>query len=157
MEDYTEILQEALDGFELSLKLQLLKDKRKASGATIDSIHSEVGPTSGKLLGSSVLYFLIYGRGPTGVAEKGEPTLFELIKKWVKTKGIPDAAAWPITQNIHKKGTLLFQGLDPRFPGLRVATTLDEVINKVTLGDLRAKLGTAARQNVASELVNLNP
>lgn len=37
-------------------------------------------------------------------APKGNPTLFEEIKKWTRLKGIPEQAAWPITQKIHKEG-----------------------------------------------------
>ena len=49
--------------------------------------------------------FIDKGRKPTRAsAPKGNPTLFEEIKKWTKLKGIPEQAAWPITQKIHKEG-----------------------------------------------------
>lgn len=159
MEDYTQVLQDSLDMLELNLKRQLLQDGRKASGETIDSIRNEVTPSSGRLVGSGVLYYLIYGRGPSsgapGQGENTSPSLYQQIKLWVRYKGIPAAAAWPIAQSIHKRGTLLFQGRDSRWPGQRTADTLEQVINQQTLGDIRARLGTAARKNVASELINL--
>lgn len=49
--------------------------------------------------------FIDKGRKPTRQsAPKGTITLFDEIKKWTKLKGIPEEAAWPITQKIHKEG-----------------------------------------------------
>jgi hypothetical protein len=157
MEDYTDILQEAMDSFELSLKRQLLEEGRKATGETINSIHSEVEPQAARLLGSGHLYYLVHGRGPTGAtAAAGEPTLLERIKDWIAAKGLA-LNPYAVANSIHKKGTLLYQGLDKRFPGQRKTDTLEAVLNAQTLGDLRAKLGTAARKNISSELLNLPP
>lgn len=157
MEDYSEILQQAMDGFELSLKRQLLEEGRKATGETINSIYNEVEPQAARLLGSAHLYYLIHGRGPTGPgAAAGEPTLKERIEAWLKAKGEDGKRAGFIAYRIHKFGTLLHQGLDKRWPGQRKTNTLEAVINEVTLGDLRAKLGTAARKNVSSELLNIS-
>lgn len=49
--------------------------------------------------------FIDKGRKPTRQnTPQGNPTLYEEIKKWTKLKGIPEEAAWPITQKIHKEG-----------------------------------------------------
>jgi hypothetical protein len=157
MQDYTEILQECIDTLELSLKRQLLEDGRKATGKTIDEIYNTVTPDTGTLLGPARLYYLIHGRGPTSEgAPTGEPTLKDAITAWLRAKGEDIKRAGFIAQRIHKFGTLLYQGKDPRWPGQREATTLTDVINEQTLGTFRAKLGTAARQNLVSELVDLN-
>ena len=67
----------------------------------------KIGEDKYSLLLSMPFYgkFIDKGRKPTrSGAPQGSPTLFEEIKKWTRLKGIPEEAAWPITQKIHKEG-----------------------------------------------------
>lgn len=83
------------------------------------------------MLGSFYAYYMINGRKPTGTdAKKGNPTLLDRIKQWVKDKGL-NINPYAVTKSIHKKGTKQFQQKDPK-----KARLLTDVINRESVFEL---------------------
>jgi hypothetical protein len=87
--------------------------------------------------GSPFISVLWKGRRPTtSGAKKGNPTLQQIIRKWIDEKGIVpyneisrDSLAFLITRSIHQKGTLLYQQGGKENPFNKVLT--DESINNL--------------------------
>ena len=87
-----------------------------------NSIESEVTDTSMVITASPYIRTLIDGRGPTSMnAVKGNPTLQQIIRKWIDEKGITpridksgrlptkDQLSWAISKSIHLHGDRLYQ------------------------------------------------
>ena len=96
---------EALAKLQAAL-IQSVKDNgRYATGDTVASIKIVQTETRAQLVAAPYFYALEQGRKPTKQgATKGDPTLYTVIQKWCKAKGIDVKAAWPIAQSIHQNG-----------------------------------------------------
>lgn len=85
------------------LKRQLEKDGKVVSGKTLNSVYFVVSKNGLELrANASILTLTKRGRKPS--QKKGEQKLIDIIKVWAKARGIPDKAAYAITQKIHKEG-----------------------------------------------------
>ncbi|GIV35309.1 MAG: hypothetical protein KatS3mg031_2844 [Chitinophagales bacterium] len=73
-----------------------------ASGTLLNSTRVESDERSIKLITQEWLDYLEFGREPSRRSEGG--VVLERIKEWVKLRGIPDAAAYPIARKIHVQG-----------------------------------------------------
>lgn len=66
-----------------------------------------------KIIGAFYTFYMIEGRGPTDPdAPPGEPRLIDIIKKWIRDKGLL-LNPFAVTKNIHEKGTKQFYEPDP--------------------------------------------
>lgn len=101
--------------FKSELSKQFDKYNLNASGRTLRSINPVVSEKTLTIFGADYIQVVQDGRRPTPQNTQGTGELLRAIKEWVRFKGIPDAAAYPITKKIHQEGTALFRGADPRF------------------------------------------
>lgn len=99
--------------FKSAITEQFEKYNLNASGRTLASITPVVSGNTLTVMGADHIQTVQDGRRPT--VNTGNGALLAAIKEWVRFRGIPDAAAYPITKAIHKRGTRLYQGTDPRF------------------------------------------
>jgi hypothetical protein len=83
----------------------------KASGNFEEQLEIVKLDKGAKLMGVNYTRQLEYGRQPTSAgASAGNPPLIEMIKQWIKDKGIvatditESQLAWAITTKIHKEG-----------------------------------------------------
>lgn len=87
-----------------------------------DSIEAEVSESTLLITASPYIRTLIDGRDPTSLnAVKGNPTLQQIIRKWIDEKGITpridkngrlptkDQLSWAISKSIHMYGDRLYQ------------------------------------------------
>lgn len=152
--DYTKLLLEEMEGFQARLIEAMIQDDRKATGSTIASLHVDGEPGVARLWGAGHFVQLQRGRGPTeSGAPPGTPTLLQQIKDWIAAKGLT-LNPFAVTKKIHKEGTALYRGQDRRWAG-QESGTLAKVINQQSIGDLRARLATAAKQNLTSEIITI--
>jgi hypothetical protein len=108
-----DILRLGGEVFKSELAKQFEKYNLNASGRTLRSINPVVSEKTLTVFGADHIQVVQDGRQPTRNTGNGE--LLRAIKEWVKFRGIPDAAAYPITKKIHQEGTALFRGTDTRF------------------------------------------
>jgi hypothetical protein len=107
-----EILELGGDVFKSEISKQFDKYNLNATGKTLNSIDPIV---SGNLLtvqGSDYIQVLQDGRRPTSNNGNGE--LLAAIKEWIAAKGL-SLNPYAVTKKIHKEGTRLYRGDDPRF------------------------------------------
>lgn len=108
---------------------QSFRDKDMyVTGNTAMSIRYEISNTGFKILGASYIEVNERGRPPASINSRYDPSFLERLKAWAAARGIT-APAEAIRKAINKKGTLLFQGKDPRFNGNKSGVITD-VINK---------------------------
>jgi hypothetical protein len=134
-----EILQQFVD--------KLVPEIKGVTKRFAPTIESEVTPTSATIYGSKYIQTLIDGRPPTSSgAQKGSPTLQEIILEWIGTKGIqpsPNASgkiptieqlSWAISTSIHKNGDLLYQsgGGNNIFEGIITNERIENLLNLFT-------------------------
>lgn len=108
-----DILRLGGEVFKSELSKQFDKYKMNASGRTLRSINPVVSEKTLTIFGADYIQVVQDGRRPTKNTGTGE--LLRAIKEWVRFKGIPIEAAYPITKKIHQEGTALFRGTDSRF------------------------------------------
>ena len=114
MRTNSEILQQFAD--------VIVPEMKAVSKRFADSIEAEVTDTSLVINASPYINVLIDGRGPTRIgAPKGNPTLQQIIRKWIDEKGITpridksgrlptkDQLSWAISKSIHLYGDRLYQ------------------------------------------------
>lgn len=100
----------------------IVPEMKAVSKRFADSIEAEVTETSLVITASPYINVLIDGRGPTRAgAPKGNPTLQQIIRKWIDDKGITprvdksgrlptkDQLSWAISKSIHLYGDRLYQ------------------------------------------------
>jgi hypothetical protein len=110
----SEILQQFAD--------VIVPEMKAVSKRFADSIEAEVTDTSLVITASPYINVLIDGRRPTRIgAPKGNPTLQQIIRKWIDEKGITpridksgrlptkDQLSWAISKSIHLYGDRLYQ------------------------------------------------
>lgn len=120
----------------------ILPEVKKVAGRFSDSISYEADENVLVIYGSPYISVLWKGRKPTSAgAKKGNPTLFQIIRKWVDKVGIVpyadqfgrtpsrDGLAWVITRSIHERGTLLYRNGGKPNPFNEVFK--DNLINKL--------------------------
>lgn len=104
-----------------------------ATGKTLAAIRKQVSETGLTVLGPEHIEAIEEGNPP------GEPvfSLFPKIQEWVRTKGIPLKAAWPISKKISERGTLLWNNEDGRYnrPSGVLSAPVEPIVKSVT-GDL---------------------
>jgi hypothetical protein len=84
-----------------------------------------------KLLGAEYTEWMIKGRPPTSEnAPKGDPTLLEIITKWIQDKRLNLNPA-AVTENIHKFGTRQFYDPDPKKKALLTDVFTDQNIESL--------------------------
>ena len=100
----------------------IVPEMKAVSKRFADSIEAEVTDTSLVITASPYIRTLIDGRGPTSAgAKRGNPTLQQIIRKWIDDKGITpridksgrlptkDQLSWAISKSIHLYGDRLYQ------------------------------------------------
>ena len=126
--------------------------RKDASGETSRSFRYVVTETG----------FTIFAKGNVEQDEVGRsfgkmpPTL--PLQLWIQTKGITGKdgkplSAFALAKSIAKKGTLLFQGRDPRFAGRRNSGLLGDLITQERINLLSQKLAGQELQKVTSEVL----
>ena len=110
------ILRKGLDKAKAGIQSNLVSSGRNASGDTSKSLRvvSEITANYVKvsLLGSKVLGALEFGRSPTkNRSPKGKSVWFDSLLKWVRLRGLPDGAVYPIFKKINKEGYKGTKGL----------------------------------------------
>lgn len=87
------------------------------TGATLESFHAvqKPGNSGFQILAAEHAPTVEYGRGPTQKASGGGQVV-RRIMEWLKAKG-SDANPYAVSKTIHIKGTRLWRGEDPRYPG----------------------------------------
>jgi hypothetical protein len=125
---------------------KLVPELKEVSGRFADSIEYELEEDVLTVYASPYISTLIDGRPPTSSnATKGNPTLQQIIRKWIDQKGIiPQASpsgkvptleqlSWAISKSIHMKGDLLYQrgGGNNIFDGIITETRMKNLLNLV--------------------------
>lgn len=100
----------------------IVPEMKAVSKRFADSIEVEVSESTLLITASPYIRTLIDGRGPTSLnAVKGNPTLQQIIRKWIDEKGITpridkngrlptkDQLSWAISKSIHMYGDRLYQ------------------------------------------------
>jgi hypothetical protein len=100
----------------------IVPEMKAVSKRFADSIEAEVTDTSLVITASPYINVLIDGRPPTSAgAKRGNPTLQQIIRKWIDDKGITpridksgrlptkDQLSWAISKSIHLYGDRLYQ------------------------------------------------
>jgi hypothetical protein len=100
----------------------IVPEIKSVSKRFANSIEAEVTDTSMVITASPYIRTLIDGRGPTSMnAVKGNPTLQQIIRRWIDEKGITprvdksgrlptkDQLSWAISKSIHINGDRLYQ------------------------------------------------
>lgn len=100
----------------------IVPEMKAVSKRFADSIEAEVSESTLLITASPYIRTLIDGRGPTSLnAVKGNPTLQQIIRKWIDEKGITpridkngrlptkDQLSWAISKSIHMYGDRLYQ------------------------------------------------
>lgn len=134
----------------------LVPELKAVSGRFADSISAEATNEQLEITASPYIRVLIDGRGPTRAgAKKGNPTLQQIILKWIGEKSITPKAdsegkiptveqlSWMISKSIHKSGTKLYQ----RGGGNRI---FDSIITDSRINGLMAMLGTNYQAQIVS-------
>jgi|GEM_PF-3622864 len=101
---------------------KVVPELKSVSKRFANSIESEVTNNELKIVASPFIRTLIDGRRPTSpTAPKGNPTLQQIIRKWIDEKSITpkanskgniptkDQLSWMISKSIHVNGDLLYQ------------------------------------------------
>lgn len=132
-----------------TLKQSLINNGRNASGGTVSSVKG-IATISPKMLieiiGSEVIFILKDGRQPTGKGQGGggkKGSFLEDIRAWVRSKGIPIEAAYPIYKKINEEGykgtPTLFDGLDRWLDNL-IDNILPKMVKEQALKEIRESI-----------------
>ena len=108
-QEILDILQSLGDDIVKDMRSLLQLNGNVATGRLLKQLNVEAYKDNSGKYSLSLTYpfygkFIDEGRNPTKATAPSNPTLYEEIKKWVKVKGIPEEAAWPITKKIHEEG-----------------------------------------------------
>lgn len=100
----------------------IVPEMKAVSKRFANSIEAEVSEDELLITASPYINVLIDGRGPTSLtAKKGNPTLQQIIRKWIDEKGITpridksgrlptkDQLSWAISKSIHLYGDRLYK------------------------------------------------
>jgi len=109
------VLSRGGEAIKLDIQKNLVKNNRVASGKTSRSLRvmTLITPTQVimRLMGSSVLEQLEYGRGKTKNGTKGSSSWFNELLAWVKIRGLPEGSVYAIFKKINKEGYKGTKGL----------------------------------------------
>ena len=109
-----EILTKGLEKTKVAIQKNLASSGRNASGETSKSLKvvSSSTPTQirASLVGSSVLEVLEYGRGKTK-NPSSKATWAADLRGWMRIRGIPEGAFYPIWRKINREGYKGTQGI----------------------------------------------
>jgi len=123
----------------------IIPELQAVSGRFADSIEMEVTEDTLTISASPHIGVLIDGRPPTTQgAATGDPTLQQIIRKWINEKGITprpvegkaptlDQLSWAISKSIHMHGDLLYQrgGGNNIFDGIITTDRINNLLNLV--------------------------
>lgn len=150
-------------GDELVKKFQAAVATRSATGKTAQSIFAETTENTLDVRGPRYLGALEYGRRPTRPgAQKGSPTLFEMIKEWALAKGVVSSVekgseglgiVWAITKKIHKKGTLLYYTTD-HYGKTKPSGVISDVIETLNYNKLLNEITILTLKEFNSEVIH---
>jgi hypothetical protein len=100
----------------------IVPELKSVSKRFANSIEAEITDTSLVISASPFISVLVDGRRPTSpTAPKGDPTLQQIIRKWIDEKGITpkankngkiptlDQLSWAISKSIHMYGDRLYR------------------------------------------------
>lgn len=121
----------------------IVPELQAVSGRFAESIKAETTPKSLTITASPYINTLIDGRPPTrDGATKGSPTLQQILKEWINTKGITPQArngrvpsieslSWAMSKSIHTYGDLLWQrgGGNNIFDGIITESRINSLLN----------------------------
>lgn len=112
MSNITEILTNGGEVYKSEIAKQFDKYNLNATGKTLKSIQANVVGNKLSIIGNDYVQVLQDGRRPT--SNNGNGALLANIKQWIAAKGL-DLNPYAVTKKIHKEGTRLYRGDDPRF------------------------------------------
>ena len=129
----------------------------KASGRTAASVTARATDNTAEVWALESIGTAEYGRKPTGSgATRGNPTLYDQIRKWIVDKGIANgmdereqkSVAFLITRKIHREGwkTKLNRPL---------SSVLDDMKYDMLLRDVTAYYGVVFTSDILTELKQL--
>ena len=122
----------------------IIPELQKVSGRFASSITSDYSEDTLTISASPFIRVLIDGRRPTSAgARTGNPTLQQIIRKWIDEKGITpkakangiiptkDQLSWAISKSIHVNGTLLWQrgGGNNIFDSILTSQRINNLLN----------------------------
>lgn len=112
-----EIFQQAGSGIVAEIQANMKAARRDASGRFSRSLRIQATDDRLTVFSAPYAYFIEQGRGITRATSPGTPTLQEIIKQWMRDKGIVpnegteekhyNSVAFLIARKIHNEGTLL--------------------------------------------------
>lgn len=116
------------------------------------SVKSNITSIKGTIEGASHGYFMEHGRGATKTLTAGNPTLKQIIRKWIDDKGITpnniskDSLAFLISRKIHR------EGWKPKnvYPN----GIISSVLNDVSINKLLLNLLTVQTAKIKSEILD---
>lgn len=121
-----------------------------ATGKTSASLDYTIGFTATviefQLTGGVGWAFVEQGRGPT-VNREGDGSLYRAIKDWAAARGIADAAVYPITRSIHKKGTRNWR------EGIR-RDIYSSIVTRRGVNQIADSVGVLGEVSLSSEIIN---
>jgi hypothetical protein len=124
----------------------------QASGRTVASIDPQINGNVLTIFGADHIQTVQDGRRPT--RNEGDGVLLRAIKEWVRYKGLPIEAAYPITKKIHQQGTMLF-AVGKSFGGATRPTDVLEVPTERTITYIQKEATIYYSLVVRTEIVNV--
>ncbi|MDF3076135.1 MAG: hypothetical protein K0S09_24 [Sphingobacteriaceae bacterium] len=137
--------EELIEEFLLAIRDELIAymdtEDRNATGKSKRSLQvTNIGPTTGQLIGSDSIEFVFRGRGPGKM-----PPLYAIIE-WCAARGLPRSMAWIVAKRIAQHGTKLHrQGRD----------VLKETLTEARLKQFTDKLTAVYMAQIKSDIENL--
>lgn len=138
-----EVIEATLGNMITAIKADQDLKKITASGASAQSLNVDMNSSGGDVLGSSYIYFQIFGRKP------GSFPPIQSILEWIDAKHIEvveiskKSLAFLIARKIARLGTNIFSGKSP-------ALALAEIV-KIQSAEAAKEIGS----NVVQDIVNI--
>ena len=133
-----------LEQFSADIMPEILTASKRFAPTVKSEITSNANGVTLEISGSPYLSTLWEGRKPTSPsAKKGNPTLQQILLKWIESKSIVPKAlpngniptleqlSWAMAKSMHKKGDLLYQrgGTNNSFDMVLTKSRIDNLIN----------------------------
>ena len=132
---------------------QMRKNDQVATGRTIARIRIEASDDRGAVVGPEHLGALEYGVRPSGKYANPGPAYVASIRDWMAARQLT-GNPYAVAKSILRRGTRLFRGDDPRFPGGAPSGTFTKLLTPAYLGALRVQLQVGAVPAIRSEVLN---
>ena len=103
------------------------------TGRTVASINTEITIRGFRITAADYVQSLETGRPPSRSGQESD--FLKNLTEWVRRRGI-SLNPKSLKYLINKRGTRLWRGVDPRFPGKRNSGVITDVINSDTEAEI---------------------